>query len=349
MSQHDHHHHGEDHDPYYMDQMCLVALSAIFGVVCLSLYFWRTDILKNMLADQFFPWVLGSGVALVILAVLRGAALWVKVGAEPVHDHKPPSTLASLPLVTQEISPKEASAAITCNAPGHDHGPWHTHSHGDGHTHDHAHDHSHGHSHGHGDHDHNWAPWRYILLLVPIILFVLGIPNKPPPVKAVEPEVDHSRQAVYTSSWIAMGAMPLPLPLVQSAGVLTASSISRGEIRKVDFQFVEGSAGKEEFRKKWGGKFVKVLGQFVPSKTGNDRVFSLGRFRINCCRQDAVPLNVPIISTEPIRHVRADDWIMVTGEIQYRKDEKGAYHTQLMVHGKDDVVKSAPDPDPYIQ
>ena len=29
----------------------------------------------------------------------------------------------------------------------------------------------HGHDHGHGDHDHDWAPWRYVLLLVPIILF----------------------------------------------------------------------------------------------------------------------------------------------------------------------------------
>lgn len=91
-----------------------------------------------------------------------------------------------------------------------------------------------------------------------------------------------------------------------------------------------------------------MKGQYVPNKAGSDRVFFLGRFRINCCRMDAVQLNVPIISSVSIKNIRADDWIEVTGEIQYRQDAKGVYHTQLMVHHKDDVAPCAAEADPYI-
>jgi uncharacterized membrane protein YcgQ (UPF0703/DUF1980 family) len=153
-----------------------------------------------------------------------------------------------------------------------------------------------------------------------------------------------------TTSWIALNAMPFPL--AQAAAVLTAGSKGprSGEAQTMDFQFMEASATKPDWRKEWGGKFVRVWGQYVPNRNpNNDRVFSLGRYRINCCRQDAVPLNVPIVAAEGIRHVKPSEWIKVTGEIQYRQDDKGFYHTQLMVHGKDDVVLTAPDPDPYIQ
>src|SRR5262249_42131137 len=37
----------------------------------------------------------------------------------------------------------------------------------------HGHSHSHGHSHAHGDHEHAGAPWRYVVLLLPVVLYVL--------------------------------------------------------------------------------------------------------------------------------------------------------------------------------
>ena len=305
-----------------------------------------------MLAPQFYSFVLGSGVILVLLAVLRGMALWMEVRTQRSREVQPAEAIVSLPLLVQAMpAAPEPAATASCEAPDHEHC---------GHDHDHDHDHAHGHGDAHHhhehdapghdhDHDHSWAPWRYVLLLVPVILFFLGIPNEPPPVKAVTPEVDHSREASFTTSWIAMAAMPSPW---MQAGKLLSGAMSRpaGEAQALDFQTLEDSASKVEFRKMWAGRFVRVIGQYVPNRNpANDRVFSLGRFRINCCRQDAVALNVPIIASEAIRNIKANDWIQVTGEIQYRLDERGLYHTQLMVHSKDDVVKTAPDPDPYIR
>src|SRR5271167_4713582 len=86
---HHHHDHGQAEDPYYLDQMCLVTLSAIFGSVCLSLYFWRTDILGVMLGPQFHPFVLVSGAMLIVLAVLRGVALWIQVGKKAESEGGP--------------------------------------------------------------------------------------------------------------------------------------------------------------------------------------------------------------------------------------------------------------------
>ena len=113
MSQsHEHDHHHEDDNPYYLDQMCLVSLSAAFGGACLSLYFWRTDILKAMLADQFFPYVLGSGVVLIILAGLRGVALWIQVGRE---------SAAASPLREQGGGTRQRRGGGSPSLPGSDH------------------------------------------------------------------------------------------------------------------------------------------------------------------------------------------------------------------------------------
>jgi hypothetical protein len=89
------HHHDHHDDTYYLDQLCLVALSAAFGGVCLTLYFWQTNMLNLMLGKQFHNFVGASGVVLVVLAVVRAASLWIAVGkttasccdAHHHHDH----------------------------------------------------------------------------------------------------------------------------------------------------------------------------------------------------------------------------------------------------------------------
>src|SRR5262249_49128629 len=72
----------------------------------------------------------------------------------------------------------------------HDHHHHHAHDHGHHHhepcDHDHAHcDHEHAHSHDAvhtHDHDpqHAWAPWRYTVLMLPVVLYLLNLPSKPP-------------------------------------------------------------------------------------------------------------------------------------------------------------------------
>src|SRR5262249_19300624 len=67
----------------------------------------------------------------------------------------------------------------------HDHGHEHSHEHSHG-DHDHAHHHHHGHDHDHAHahgqahdhgHEHSWSPWRYTVLMLPVVLFFLNLPN----------------------------------------------------------------------------------------------------------------------------------------------------------------------------
>src|SRR5262249_19119922 len=139
--------------------------------------------LNNMLAPQFHLYVLLSGIALVTLALLRGFALWVQVGKEKEHAHD-----------------HDHEHVHDHGHEHHDHDE-HFHEHGAACTHDHAHDHGHdhehhvGHAHAHhhhhdhdaADHDHGWAPWRYVVLLVPVILFLLGLPSKGPQAGQTKP------------------------------------------------------------------------------------------------------------------------------------------------------------------
>src|SRR4051812_4299772 len=97
---HAHDHHGHDHthdgDTYFLDQLCMVGLSAAFGVICLCLYVGKLrqteggsmPMLNLLLGEQFHPFVLASGVALVLVAGVRAFSLWRQAGRPALpHDH----------------------------------------------------------------------------------------------------------------------------------------------------------------------------------------------------------------------------------------------------------------------
>ena len=94
MAEHKHDHsHSHDHDhnegdSYFIDQLCMVGLSGMFGMICLCLWFWQTAMLGLMLGPQFHLFVLFSGFTLVALALTRGVILWNQ-SRDPafLHDH----------------------------------------------------------------------------------------------------------------------------------------------------------------------------------------------------------------------------------------------------------------------
>jgi uncharacterized membrane protein YraQ (UPF0718 family) len=190
----------------------MVGLSGAFGVICLCLYFWQTAMLKNLLADQFHPFVLASGIGLVIIAFTRGGVLWQQ-SRDPGflksrdhhhhHDHEHEHAHA-----IKEGAPLQL--AVTSGEPPHVHGPAHDHSHPAPHAHGH-----HEHEHDEADHDHGWAPWRYVVILVPIILFLLGLPNRPPSIG----DQGHERLIVDFTS-IIYEALPFIVLGVVIAGLL---------------------------------------------------------------------------------------------------------------------------------
>src|SRR5438552_5006317 len=152
---HDQHHH--DLSAYYTEQLCTIAFCGAFGGIAVAVY--ATGLINNVLAAGILHYsLLAGGIALLVLVVLRAVALWFSVGeAGPDHHHDHGDSCC-----------------------GHDHEHEHavtTATHGlplvtdTGHEHHHEHDHSHSHSHDGHDHDHSWAPVRYIVLLVPVLLY----------------------------------------------------------------------------------------------------------------------------------------------------------------------------------
>lgn len=322
-----HHHHHEDSDTYYLDQICLVALSAAFGAVCLSLYTWQRSMLNIMLAEQFHIFVLASGVLLTGLALIRAAVLWKAVG-QPTAEHA------------------HAHEHVHAHANDHAHAECsHTHDH------DHAecspaheHDHTPGHDHGHHDHDHDWAPWRYVLLLVPIILFLLGLPNKPPEIRGEAVQLDMSQEAASVAGLLGTGMEPLASAV--TAGALLAESAATNA-PTVRFSILEEAAASPDSRQEWAGKSVRVLGQFKPAP-GSDRQFTVFRLKIRCCAADVIPLKVPMICKERVSGIQPEQWVKVTGRVEFRP-VGNSVATVLLVPNRQAIQIAQPEANPYEQ
>lgn len=344
------HHHGDGHDhshegdTYFLDQLCMVGLAGTLGVICICLYFWRTEMLQSLLGPQFHLFVLGSGVALLVVALVRAVHLWFSAD-QPAPEHH------------------------------HDHAHTHTHSHApgeecSGHDHSHAHAHTHSHSHHHhhdhdaGDHSHDWAPWRYVVMLVPIVLFLLGIPTRDmvgralvfkaqmagaaPPDAGLEHlrRRDPIKDAARYAGLVAL----VDSPLLQSAevyGVLREEAEAGAKGEPIDFRTLEGIATEPERREFWKGKMVEVRGQFSPYGP-NPRIFTLVRFRISCCAADAIPLRVPMICNESISGIASAEWVKVTGRVEFR-EVGGSTQTVLIVPRRTSIEPCPPDLNPYLQ
>ncbi len=290
------HEHSHEDDSYYLDQLCMVALSGAFGAVCLALYFWNTEMLTRLLGQQFHLFVLISGITLVTLAILRSISLWAQVGRQKpdLHDHEHHAH-------THEHGEHEhGEHGHVHAADGHDHG----HGHG-GHTHaDHSHaDHSHAdHSHadhthvehahadhGHEDHDHGWAPWRYVVLMVPIMLFLLGLPNKGPKAMAIQSEGFAAADAAAEAAGLISPGLP-GWSQLGFLGVLGKDEAS-GDIEDRDFRSLSeavsqaASSPDPNVREAWKNKQVRVIGMYAPN---SEHEFHLVRFKLTCCVADAI-------------------------------------------------------------
>lgn len=148
------HTHSEDRSTYYMEQLCTIGICGLLGGVAVMLYY--QNILRFILAEYLHVYILWSGIVLLILVALRAVGLWSSTAALALnHDH--------------------AHEHDHCHDHGHDHQHAHVHEHGEE---EHCHEHDHGHAHEHScGHEHSWNPGRYIVLLLPIVLYFLQLPN----------------------------------------------------------------------------------------------------------------------------------------------------------------------------
>jgi uncharacterized membrane protein YcgQ (UPF0703/DUF1980 family) len=404
------HSHAEDRTAFYTEQLCTLAICGLLGAVAILMY--TQGILKHILATYLHVYIFWSGIGLLALVALRGFFLWRSMAEEAgSHDHH--------------------------HEHGHDHDHEHDHEHEHcDHDHGHCHDHDHEHEHVHAaadaccghDHAHGFNPWRYVVLLLPITLYFLDLPNQ-------GFSQDYLRRQGVSSEDLGAGAAghmventglritknatrdllevvsvaaegpgekaglqpgdlitqivqstdkegkPLHKPQTTSAKGLSVDDavaqlkgkpgttvkvqvehadksvaeieITRSaELRDLNFKELENAAYTEQSRRFYAGKLGRLKGQIMPGKSGS--TFSLVRIKITCCAADAMPLNIVIMldpnSKQELRNIKPQDWVQVTGEIQFRKRKnKDEYVTVLMVPSPDEVRPTDPDPNPYIQ
>jgi hypothetical protein len=320
---HEHHHHD---DTYYLEQISMIAVCGAFAAAAITLYYWQQPILITMFGQgsPFQDFVIWSGFALLALVLVRAATLWIAAG--------------------------RAAPGSAC---GHVHSHSHEHTHDCGHDHEHEHEHAHmqAHEHVHAaaddcGHEHGWAPWRYVVLLVPIMLFLLGLPNKGPNARAHQVDIMNPDAQAGPPYWSAAGVGPLPSQHLVLA-LATAADLANPSAIGMDFKSLESVAQDDYRRGELKGKTVKVVGQFVRH---NDRLFSLVRFRIQCCAADAVQYQIPcLLLRESLAGFNTNQWVEVTGRVEFQPDRGGGFRTVLLVPRRQNIVPTNPDPNPYIQ
>lgn len=182
-----------------------------------------------------------------------------------------------------------------------------------------GHDHDHGHDHGHGhDHEHGWTPAKYAVLLLPVVLYFLNLPNS-----SFNPQA-FNFDAVELSGDVK--------------SVADKGSVALG------FKELTNAALDPRTREELEGKTGSLKGMF--SRLGNDKVFTLYRVKMTCCAADAIPLGVRIFSPENITGMPEKQWVEVSGQIQFHKlKDREKYMPVMVVKSADDVKKIPPEPE----
>jgi hypothetical protein len=328
---HDHHHH--DRSTYYLEQVFSIAVCGALAGVTILLWYYKQ--LSAMLHPKFHLWVLLGGVTLLAIVVIRAVAVWFSV-EEPVavpvgaHDH-PHDHEHDHAHHHHHHGHEHAHGVCEHHHHGHDHGvtgkiPGEERLLGE---HPDEHRHEHGHDHGH---EHAWAPWRFVVLMLPVVLYFL-IPT----------------EALNAAYGIKVDAGQVDLPGKEVA--------SKGDDFEVGFAQLEMATMRADQRAFLEGKTVRLIGQYEGS---DNRQFTLVRYKMNCCAADAVPLNAVIMidpksdAKLPVKNLRKR-WVQVTGQLRFLQlKDNGTYVPALIInptteHPLDQLIKVLPRVDnPFL-
>jgi uncharacterized repeat protein (TIGR03943 family) len=279
----------DDRNAYYLNQLFTIFVCGALGGVAVML--WWNGTIALMLHPKFFLWVLLGGMTLLMLVVLRAVAVWRSVD--------------ELALVSEQTHDHDHC--------GHEHEPCHhQHAHGPGHAH---------------DHEHGWAPWRYVVLLLPVVLYLLNLPNQGFSADAGGSELNR---------------LALNVP---------ESVRSTGQVN-IGFVELQQASLTSESREYYEGKTVTLTGQYLAF---SPKRFTLRRYKIACCAADAVKLDAVIMvddkSPEKVDpDTYRDKWVEVTGRIHFfPKPGSNEFITALILYPTKDepinkLVKIIPPP-----
>lgn len=197
----------------------------------------------------------------------------------------------------------------------------HEHSHDEpGHVHGPDCDHTHDHSHADHGHDHGSVFWRVVVLLFPLLLFVMGLPNEG-----------------FSKEWIDRR-----LGKDENIGTLGDVKVKDGAAVVFDFNELSLSAHDPARRAAFEGRPAKIKGQF--RKIG-DREFTLFRMKMTCCAADTIPLKARIVTTFVPYAFKDHDWVEVSGVVQFVEipGSAGQFLPVLRVSDEKGIQKSTPE------
>jgi hypothetical protein len=299
---------------------------------------YRNDMLRHILAPQFHAPVLVGSIAVLVLVALRAVAVWREAGQlQPVDE-----------MTCQE---NHVHTAACCNnqLPGLPLGT----------TPDANLVDDHGHS-----HDMSWVFARMLILVFPIALFALGIPNSGFSQDKLNKMLEQDKQNALNQDPKELERMAKD----PAAVVLETSTEPDGskvrviqppapneklKIREVTpptgepkyalvsdagvemrFNELNDAAFDADKRRSYTGQTAILEGKF---NRLTEKEFTLYRLKMTCCGPDAVMLKVRIVAPQ-VPPASEGEWVRVRGVIRFLKAPgQERYTPVLMVNdiGKD--------------
>lgn len=348
---HDHHHHGESVSSYFTEQLLSLLVCGLIGYAAVAMY--MSDRL-GFLTDQFKGPVLWGGIAILVVVVLRMIAVWKEAGELQAQAR------AGAEDGTPVCGVDHVHTADCAHDPN-----------VGGHADDHDHDHDHSHS-----HDMSWTFARMLILVFPVGLFFLGLPNATlgrdwqlkqagggtalgaaelgELAKDATPEGEPKKRDDGSVVQILRAKNGLKIEAVTPPGGgeprLSVKVEAGAEMRFNDLNDAAFDAAK---RQELEGKTAILAGRF---KRVGDKEFTLFRMKMACCATDTVMLKVRIIVPQAMTgtQIKDFDWVRVKGQIQFYKVSGGPngaeqYIPVLMVADIKDVVKEPVPANEYDQ
>ena len=295
------------------------------GFVGIQMY--RNDMLRHILAPQFHAPVLYGSIAVLVLVAVRAVTVWREAGQlQPVDD-----------MSCQE---NHVHSAACNHLPGLPLGTT-----PDANLMD-----DHGHS-----HDMSWVFARMLILVFPIALFALGIPNsgfshekfrdafkkeaalnldpkemekyaKDPEAKTLETSTEADGSKVRVIQPAPPNEKLKIREVVSLSGEVKYSLVSDAGV-EMRFNELNDAAFDADKRKAYTGQTAILEGKF--SRLG-DKEFTLYRLKMTCCGADAVPLKVRIHAPQ-VPPANEGEWVRVRGVIRFVKATGQERYTPVLM------------------
>jgi uncharacterized repeat protein (TIGR03943 family) len=307
---------------YFTEQLLTILVCGALAFAGVQMYLGGR--LDYILVPQFHKFVLIGSVAVMVLVVVRAVAVWREAGQlQPIDD-----------MVCQE---NHVHTAACNHLPGLPAG-----------TADGAAVDDHGHS-----HDMSWVFARMLVLVFPVALFALGIPNsgfsmakqqkmlgaeaalnldpqelerlaKDPATveyQAAATEPDGSKVRVLRTKDGLKIREVVPLSGETKYSVVPEAGVG------MSFNELNEAAFDADKRKSYTGQTAILEGRFNKL---TDKEFTLFRLKMTCCGADAVPLKVRIIAPQ-VPAASQGEWVRVKGVIRFLKVPGQERYTPVIV------------------